>query len=346
MYPTNVLRQGAKVEVVVEGSGGWLAIRPPQGSFSWVSTRYLQPVAANQPTYVVAPEGAVAEVHVGSSLVPDRPDVIGARLQRGAQVRAIGPERRDRDGGWLPIEAPPGELRYIPASAVARTPPATQQAVAAVVPAPGTVPAAPPAPPTPDALWRQAQQAERAGQTAEAIRLYQQAGTANLSVNPNRAMEAFDRARWLDQAARSAATQGRFTPAPPAGPPSEVRYAGSSDHLAPVAADPNVSTVRLAAPNAMNQPAYNTPDPTHAPDAASSNSSGRGWLHIAGRAVEGRRTYRLENAQGLPLFYVAAQPGVDLESYVNREVELFGPVVYNGLLRANFMTAVRVQPVP
>jgi hypothetical protein len=35
-YPTDTLAQGDVVEVYREKPGGWLAIRPPAGSFSWV----------------------------------------------------------------------------------------------------------------------------------------------------------------------------------------------------------------------------------------------------------------------------------------------------------------------
>jgi hypothetical protein len=349
MYPTNVLHRGDKVEVLVEGgTTGWLAIRPPKGSFSWVNTRFLQAVTPGQPIYVVAPEGAVAEVVVGSSLKRDRPDVIGTRLQRGAQVRAIGPGLTDRDGNWLPIEPPPGEVRYMPAQAVAKTPPALSPMVATGA---GTftgaaVAAAPAPPPNPDSLWRMAVQAERNGQSAEAIRLYQQAGTANLGVNPARAMEAFDRARWLNQQNHSAVPPGGYAPVPPppgGSPAGQVHYTTSSDdRLAPVGADSGGATVRLAAPN---PPSYCPPDAPPAGMPAASSTS-RGWLRRAGRSIDSHpQTYVLENAEGLPLYYVTALPGVDLGPYVSHYVELSGSVNYRGELRAHHMIVARVQVV-
>jgi hypothetical protein len=342
MYPTNLLHRGDKVEVVVEGSGGWLAIRPPEGSFSWVNTRFLQPVAAAQPVYVVAPEGAVAEVIIGSALMPARPNVVGTRLQRGAQLRSIGPGLTDPDGTWLPVTPPPGELRYVPAQAVAKTPPpaATQTAAAGAstfTAAAVAAPTHPPVPPGPDGLWRQAQQAERSGQAAEAIRLYRQAGTANVSVNPARSMEAFARADWLEKANRAGGAPGGF--AMVSNPPA----AGAADRLAPVPGDASAATVRLAPPN---PPTYCPPDPpaaAPAADAANYTSSARGWLRRAGRVSESQRTYALDNAQGIPMYYVTGQPGVDLESSLNRFVEVFGRVEYRGDLRANYMIVARVQ---
>src|SRR3954469_3111122 len=35
-YPTDTLAQGDTVEVYREKPGGWLAIRPPAGSYSWI----------------------------------------------------------------------------------------------------------------------------------------------------------------------------------------------------------------------------------------------------------------------------------------------------------------------
>jgi hypothetical protein len=351
MYATNVLHRGDKVEVLVEGTTGWLAIRPPQGSFSWVNTRYLQAVSPGQATYVVAPEGAVAEVVVGSSLKRDRPDVIGTRLQRGTQVRAVGAGRTDHDGNWLPIEPPPGEVRYIPAQAVAKAPPAPAAAAvsgaAAVTAAAAATTAA--SPPNPDNVWRMAVQAERSGQTAEAIRLYQQAGTANLGVNPARAMEAFDRARWLDRESRATVPHGGFAPAPPpaATPPGQANYNAPSDYrLAPAGGEANGATVRLAAPN---PPAYCPPDGPavgNVANTSAASATSRGWLRRAGRAIDSNtHTYVLDNAQGLPIYYVTALPGVDLASYVNRYVELTGSIAYRGELRAHHMSVARVQAV-
>ena len=59
---------------------------------------------------------------------------------------------------------------------------------------------------------------------------------------------------------------------------------------------------------------------------------------------DAQRTYALDNAQGIPMYYVSAQPGVDLEPSLNRYVELFGRMEYRGDLRANYMIVSRVQP--
>ena len=42
-YPTDKLKPGQQVEVYRHDPGGWYAIKPPEGSFTWVSGRYLKP---------------------------------------------------------------------------------------------------------------------------------------------------------------------------------------------------------------------------------------------------------------------------------------------------------------
>src|SRR4051794_8899708 len=49
LYPTNRLQRGQRVEVVKELPGGWLEIKPPAGSFSWVNTRFIDPVMPSAP---------------------------------------------------------------------------------------------------------------------------------------------------------------------------------------------------------------------------------------------------------------------------------------------------------
>jgi hypothetical protein len=97
------------------------------------------------------------------------------------------------------------------------------------------------------------------------------------------------------------------------------------------------------------------PTPATAPTVLTSTSTrqpaGQNWptysgrLRRAGRSVDSHRAYVLES-RGYPVMYVVPQPGIDLEPYVDRNVELTGPAAYRGDYRANHMTAVRVQPLP
>ena len=51
-------------------------------------------------------------------------------------------------------------------------------------------------------------------------------------------------------------------------------------------------------------------------------------------------------APGQPRLYVTARPPLNLEQFVNRNVELYGPMIYSGDLRANYMEVVQVTPLP
>src|SRR5437764_628302 len=53
MYVTSRLRKGDRVEVVKELDGGWLAIKPPTGSFSWINMRFAQQITPGRPMWTV-----------------------------------------------------------------------------------------------------------------------------------------------------------------------------------------------------------------------------------------------------------------------------------------------------
>src|SRR5262249_45317533 len=53
-YVTNRLNKGDVVEVVKVGTDGWLQIKPPPGSVSWINTRFLWENAPKNTIEVVA----------------------------------------------------------------------------------------------------------------------------------------------------------------------------------------------------------------------------------------------------------------------------------------------------
>jgi SH3-like domain-containing protein len=110
-YPTGALRQGGTVEVYREQQG-WLAIRPPDGSFSWVFGRHL----------VLAEEG-LAEINkddvqsrIGSQF-SDKRNATQVRLRKGEVVEILG-EDAVGEQTWYKIAPPAGEFRWIHASHV------------------------------------------------------------------------------------------------------------------------------------------------------------------------------------------------------------------------------------
>ena len=60
-YATQRLPRGTRVEVYRHDPGGWLAIRPPEGSFSWVTARHVRATADKNIAEVIL-DGAVAWV--------------------------------------------------------------------------------------------------------------------------------------------------------------------------------------------------------------------------------------------------------------------------------------------
>lgn len=331
LYPTNELHQGDRVQVMQELGSGWLAIRPPAGSFSWINDRFVQQKFPNYPaTYVVTHNDHPAPVLVGSWVKSERPTKIGVTLERGAQVRLAGGRfMTDSEGTWLPIESPEGELRYIRKEDVSQSIPAV--AAASV----RKTPVEPPPPPNGDALWRDADKAERKGRIADAIRLYRQAGDANLSVNPARAEAAYQRAHWLEQAGANPPDGSRFAPdrnaqayPVPSNPTgaNAVRLIGSASGPA---------NGQLVAARTVS-PAWGTQQPT---DYTHYHA---GRLQFANKHNENGR-YNLMDARGNPLLSVVAGPGLDLTSHVDRNVELWGYTQYVPQMRRYLCTVTHVR---
>jgi hypothetical protein len=356
MYPTNRLRQGDKVEVVRERDDGWLEIKPPSGSFSWINTRFLE--RRNQYIWVVHGDpDAPVPVLVGSTLIEAKPTVSNTKVRPGSQVVAMYEAKAAEDGLWLPIEPPPGEVRYLRADAVARdrppesaapSPPTPGGTATDAQPAPATgtgrfsippaaVPTAAPVPPpagggSSDPRWLEAQRLEQEGKTAEAAEKYRQLGQQVCSENHDLAMQCFNRAYFLRDAAQGGAAS--------AGQAIDARYgaAAGDGRLHPVPAGSS------GPPPQTQQANYQArPDPAAVGPLLRSDP---GQLRVAGRGVDGKQTYVLISGQGQLLMYITAQPGLDLGPYLDRNVQVTGPLVYRMDLRAYHMSAQQVTPVP
>ena len=331
LYPTNELRAGDRVQVIEELPSGWLAIRPPPGSFSWINNRFVKNIAPKYANYVVTHEDYPVPVLIGSSIKTERPSKIGVKLPRGAQVRVIGRAMNDEEGTWLPIEPPEKEVRYIRQEDVTK-PGAPTRTTAASSGSAAATPAVPIPPPDGDALWRDAEKAERTGRLADAIRLYRLAGEANLSVNPARADEAYRRAQWLQQANSSTN--------PPSG---SYFYPDRQGNAAPVPGNP-VGT------NAVHLIGTTPPGPANgqlvSSQAVSSVQYATGWLGVPHRHLGTEHCYLLTSAAGTPLMYVVAGPGVDLMNLSHRQVELWGVKTYRGEVSNYVLTATQVRAVP
>lgn len=332
-YVTNRLNQGDVVEVVGETPEGWLAIRPPEGSFSWINMAFVERINDNMRNYKVTVTTTRAPVLVGSKISPGKPTREGSYLATGAQVRAIGDPKTDSDGVWLPIEPPAKEVRYIPMAGVRKVSPGTppgkvietasaqEQRPVQISMTTATTTT------TPQVdnsripwLWNQAVTAEREGQFADAYHLYTKVGAEGMQSHRNLAMTALSRAHWLKT------TRGlhnaRSLPPQPGRPTSTASTPAGSTLSNPV------STFNPQRPQGQRY------------------TSGPGILRRCGHTLLKRATYVLELTDHYPhLLYVTPGQGLDLESYVDQKVELIGPSWYSGELRNNYMVADQVRPL-
>jgi len=309
-YVTSKLRQGARVKVVAEKDGGWLAIEPPEGSFSWIEARLLGKHAGRLAT-VMVPE---APVRAGSALLNRSPDVVSTKLLLGAQVVILGEGKIADDGSkWLPIEAQK-EYRYIPRAAVKAPTPVEALTLARSQPAPGAPAlAAVAAPQGAEALWQQAEQALGAGNVPEARRLYQLCAQ-----QPG--VEA--RLLWWCQSRLDSLNQAARPPAVALVPP--------------VPAPQNNATIPPQGQASAYTPRPGTPSAAVTP----------GLLRRAGFQIDGKQAYALTDSAGRLVMYVTDQGGVNLEQWVGRSVSLAGTIAYHGQLKRDYMLATAATPLP
>ena len=114
-YPTLQLRSGDKVEIYYE-QGEWCAIRPPIGSFSWVSAQFVDFGTGNIGT--VLANGLASRIGSDDS---DDCDTVQVTLKKGESVFIL--DRRETPENtispvWLKIAPPNGEFRWIHRSAL------------------------------------------------------------------------------------------------------------------------------------------------------------------------------------------------------------------------------------
>lgn len=136
-YPTQILDAGAEVEIYGQDPNGWLAIRPPEGSFSWVRTEDIE--IGDDGLAEVIRDGAPSLI--GSLLSSER-SFSSVKLRRGELLRVLelpvdlqgdiaplpgGALRRSSAAGsastggkprWCKISPPSGEFRWVEARAV------------------------------------------------------------------------------------------------------------------------------------------------------------------------------------------------------------------------------------
>ena len=110
-YPTEKLGKGTPVEVYRHDPGGWYAIRPPQGSFSWVPADSLKPMGDHLAT--VQRDHTLCFVGTRFS---NTHDVHQVRLDKGEKVEILDIKQvgdGDAAQSWCQIAPPSGEFRWV-----------------------------------------------------------------------------------------------------------------------------------------------------------------------------------------------------------------------------------------
>ncbi len=129
-YTTDKLSRGTQVEVYREDDAGWLAIRPPEGSFSWVPAEHIEPQGDRLGKVV-----STSESWIGTTIEDVKEHKSQVSLKVGELIEII--ERKkvktlDGEAAWLKIAPPAGEFRFVHSRDVSREPvedePATVEA--------------------------------------------------------------------------------------------------------------------------------------------------------------------------------------------------------------------------
>jgi len=302
-YSTNVLTQGAKVVIKCDQNGkpkvipdisdkhpGWLEIKPPADSYSWIHQRYITPGNAQTKTWIVTADGPVG-IYVGSRTVGDEPRVERVQLTKGTQVIVIGTPMAGKLGGYYyPIQSPDTEPRFIPANAinqtaVTRADPVAARPVGGVAQVSNSVPAAN----SFVDLFTKADTAERSGRPAEAKALFESAKRA--TSRPEEQAQCDRRIATLSQ--------------------------GSGWNIS---AGPNRTVAGTTALYTANTPKVR--------DLVPGQRQWTEWGVLKRtnfRAEDGQEMFRLE-VNGQPYAYAVAQPGYTLSTYVGRMLTLYGLV--------------------
>lgn len=131
-YSVQKLARGETVEVYRHDPGGWFAIRPPEGSFSWVAAEFVKPIEGG--LGVVVGDRVVARV---GSVYSDIRDCIQVRLDNGEEVEILDVQRTGNVEGpktWYKIAPPAGEFRWVQGRLVERETRANRAAADKVAP--------------------------------------------------------------------------------------------------------------------------------------------------------------------------------------------------------------------
>jgi hypothetical protein len=120
-YVTQELEPGTRVEVYRREAGDWLAIRPPEGSFSWIPHANLEMTEEPGIAEIISEE---AKSWIGSRAERIKQHKSHVALARGERVEVLGKKQVEGADGktqlWMKIAPPAGEFRWVQSRQVRR----------------------------------------------------------------------------------------------------------------------------------------------------------------------------------------------------------------------------------
>jgi len=120
-YVTQELEPGMRVEVYRREAGDWLAIRPPEGSFSWIPEADLEMTEEPGIAEITSEE---AKSWIGSRAERIKQHKSHVALARGERVEVLGKKQVEGTDGktqlWMKIAPPAGEFRWVQSRQVRR----------------------------------------------------------------------------------------------------------------------------------------------------------------------------------------------------------------------------------
>ncbi|MDO4585990.1 MAG: SH3 domain-containing protein [Planctomycetia bacterium] len=111
-YPTGMINQGSEVEIFLRNEGGWCAIRPPQGCFSWISGQFVRVDYGKIGIVTTNNNEKEVPVRIGADSVLNS-SVIQIGLKNGDKVQILGQTTLSNGKQWFKIAPPAGEFRWI-----------------------------------------------------------------------------------------------------------------------------------------------------------------------------------------------------------------------------------------
>jgi len=350
-YPTDKLVHGEAVEVYREDPGGWLAIRPPRGSFSWVPASGLQPTKH----HLAIVTGDRVASHVGSKL-DESHDVVQVRLERGEEVEILAAEPLTVDGQqelWCKISPPSGEFRWIYGRFVDRNQPPPDPVAPSYVRVPGDVPADPVAPST-HALAPENNSADSKSDSSALLPFDSNLTAVDLALSATvvqpmstwqfddlerRGERLLDRAHAADERDNARRLLDRIAKF------EDIKR--RSDAIAGIDSTPDRHRLQLTGLTTGPTDPFATNRATTgvALAGATSRYDAVGKLTTVRSQRPNAPPFALLNADHEPVAFVTPSPGVDLRPLLGRQVGVSGQRGYMPEFRKPHITAMQAEPV-